>query len=166
MIGEEVNVRGWLHHVRRQGRLIFLVIRDPTGYVQAVIKPTIGKAFFKVAEKLTRETAVTAKGTIKEKGNEEEVYQNFFNGSPNLPTPIYSFSEEYVEKKGLWKIKRRSVFDLWKSEKLESLLTKDNAVLEDKTRLTCGYVKRLHLITHGAYSIPTNLSESGPLIIN
>lgn len=65
-IGEEVNVRGWLHHVRRQGRLIFLVIRDPTGYIQAVIRPTIGKSAFGVAEKLTRETAILAKGIIRE----------------------------------------------------------------------------------------------------
>ena len=64
-IGEEVDVRGWLHHVRRQGQLLFLVIRDHTGYVQAVVKPTIGESAFNVAEKLTRETAVTAKGIIR-----------------------------------------------------------------------------------------------------
>lgn len=65
-VGEEVHVRGWLHHVRRQGRLIFLVIRDHSGYVQAVVKPTIGESAFNIAEKLTRETAVIAKGVIKE----------------------------------------------------------------------------------------------------
>lgn len=66
MIGDEAWVRGWLHHVRRQGKLIFLVIRDPTGFVQAVVKPLIGEEKFKIAEKLTRETAVIAKGVIKE----------------------------------------------------------------------------------------------------
>ncbi len=65
-IGEEVHVRGWLHHVRRQGRLIFFVIRDATGYVQAVVRPTIGESAFGVAEKLTRETAVTVEGIINE----------------------------------------------------------------------------------------------------
>ncbi|UCG89919.1 MAG: asparagine--tRNA ligase [Candidatus Heimdallarchaeota archaeon] len=66
-VDERVQVRGWLHHVRRQGRLIFLVIRDPTGYVQAVVKPkSVGDTAFKVAEKLTRETAITAEGTVKE----------------------------------------------------------------------------------------------------
>lgn len=64
---ESVNVRGWLHHVRRQGQLIFLVIRDPSGFVQAVVKPkTIGETNFKVAEQLTRETAVIAEGIVKE----------------------------------------------------------------------------------------------------
>jgi asparaginyl-tRNA synthetase len=66
-IDESVNVRGWLHHVRRQGRLIFLVIRDPSGFVQAVVKPkTIGDTNFQVAEQLTRETAVIAEGVVKE----------------------------------------------------------------------------------------------------
>ncbi len=64
-IDEEISVRGWLHHVRRQGKLIFLVIRDPSGYVQAVVKPSIGELAFSIAEKLTRETAVTAKGIVK-----------------------------------------------------------------------------------------------------
>ncbi|UCG04059.1 MAG: asparagine--tRNA ligase [Candidatus Heimdallarchaeota archaeon] len=66
-VNETVNVRGWLHHVRQQGRLIFLVIRDPIGgYVQAVVKSkTIGEVAFKEAEKLTRETAVTAEGVVK-----------------------------------------------------------------------------------------------------
>ncbi|MFW9904362.1 MAG: asparagine--tRNA ligase [Candidatus Thorarchaeota archaeon] len=66
-IDESVNVRGWLHHVRHQGRLIFLVIRDHSGFVQAVVKPkTIGETNFSVAERLTRETAVIAEGIVKE----------------------------------------------------------------------------------------------------
>ncbi|MHA2303942.1 MAG: asparagine--tRNA ligase [Candidatus Hodarchaeales archaeon] len=65
-IGQEIWTRGWLHHVRRQGKLIFLVIRDPSGKVQTVVKPSIGESAFSIAEKLTRETAVTAKGTVKE----------------------------------------------------------------------------------------------------
>ena len=65
-IGEQVSVRGWLHHVRRQGKLTFLVIRDSTGYIQSVVKPASGEAATKVTKNLTRETAVTAKGVVKE----------------------------------------------------------------------------------------------------
>jgi asparaginyl-tRNA synthetase len=64
-VDKTVNVRGWLHHVRRQGKLIFLVIRDHTGFLQAVVKPNIGEKNFQVAEQLTRETAVTAEGIVK-----------------------------------------------------------------------------------------------------
>ncbi|MHA1977652.1 MAG: asparagine--tRNA ligase [Candidatus Hodarchaeales archaeon] len=65
-IGEQVTVRGWLHHVRRQGKLTFLVIRDSTGYMQSVVKPASGEDATKVAKNLTRETAVVAKGVVKE----------------------------------------------------------------------------------------------------
>jgi len=65
-IDDQVKIRGWLHHVRRQGKLNFLVIRDPTGYIQSIVKPSSGEAAFKVAQKLTRETAVIAEGVVKE----------------------------------------------------------------------------------------------------
>ena len=65
-IGEQVKIRGWLHHVRRQGKLNFLVIRDPTGYIQSIVKPSSGEDAFNVAQKLTRETAVIAEGVVKE----------------------------------------------------------------------------------------------------
>jgi asparaginyl-tRNA synthetase len=65
-IGDQVRIRGWLHHVRRQGKLNFLVIRDHTGYIQSIVKPSSGEEAFKVAKKLTRETAVIAEGVVKE----------------------------------------------------------------------------------------------------
>ncbi|MFX0174339.1 MAG: asparagine--tRNA ligase [Candidatus Hodarchaeota archaeon] len=65
-VGKKVKVRGWLHHVRRQGKLTFLVIRDPSGYVQAIVKPSIGEPSFSITKKLTRETAVIVEGIVKE----------------------------------------------------------------------------------------------------
>jgi asparaginyl-tRNA synthetase len=65
-IDNQVTVRGWLHHVRRQGKLTFLVIRDPSGFVQSVIKPASGEDTLAIAKKLTRETAVIASGVVKE----------------------------------------------------------------------------------------------------
>ncbi len=65
-LNQEVNVRGWLHHVRQQGKMTFLVIRDYSGYVQAVIKPKIKESSLDHIKKLTRETAVKIKGIVKE----------------------------------------------------------------------------------------------------
>ncbi|MHA1944970.1 MAG: asparagine--tRNA ligase [Candidatus Hodarchaeales archaeon] len=65
-IGDQVKIRGWLHHVRRQGKLNFLVIRDHSGYIQSIVKPQSGEKAFNVAQKLTRETAVIAEGVVKE----------------------------------------------------------------------------------------------------
>jgi asparaginyl-tRNA synthetase len=36
-VGQEVVVRGWLHNKRSSGKLRFLIVRDGSGYVQAVM---------------------------------------------------------------------------------------------------------------------------------
>lgn len=74
-IDKEITIRGWLHHVRRQGKLIFFVVRDPSGLVQAVAKQSgVGKEEFEKITQLTRETAVIAKGLVKE--DNRAPYQN------------------------------------------------------------------------------------------
>ena len=36
-VDEEVVVRGWLHNKRSSGKLRFLIVRDGSGYAQAVV---------------------------------------------------------------------------------------------------------------------------------
>jgi asparaginyl-tRNA synthetase len=36
-VGEEVSLRGWLHNRRSSGKLQFLIVRDGSGYAQAVV---------------------------------------------------------------------------------------------------------------------------------
>jgi asparaginyl-tRNA synthetase len=36
-VDEEVAVRGWLHNKRSSGKLRFLIVRDGSGYAQAVV---------------------------------------------------------------------------------------------------------------------------------
>jgi asparaginyl-tRNA synthetase len=35
--GEEVLVRGWIHNKRSSGKLQFLIVRDGSGFAQAVV---------------------------------------------------------------------------------------------------------------------------------
>src|SRR5690606_20888705 len=37
-IGEEVNLKGWLHNFRNLGKIGFLVLRDRSGYIQIVVE--------------------------------------------------------------------------------------------------------------------------------
>ena len=35
--GEEVTLKGWLHNRRSSGKIHFLIIRDGSGFIQAVM---------------------------------------------------------------------------------------------------------------------------------
>ena len=35
--GEEVTIKGWLHNRRSSGKIHFLILRDGTGFIQAVM---------------------------------------------------------------------------------------------------------------------------------
>ncbi|HEX9285580.1 MAG TPA: amino acid--tRNA ligase-related protein, partial [Nitrospirales bacterium] len=65
-VGQEVTVRGWLRHKRVGGKIAFLVVRDGTGDIQAVIsKAAVGEEAFALAGKLTQESALILTGTVQ-----------------------------------------------------------------------------------------------------
>ncbi len=66
-INEEVVIRGWIHHIRHQGKLIFIIIRDGSGFVQCVAKKGNLKSeeSFSQLTKLSREAALALKGIVK-----------------------------------------------------------------------------------------------------
>ncbi|MHC4077604.1 MAG: OB-fold nucleic acid binding domain-containing protein, partial [Planctomycetota bacterium] len=66
-VGEEVLVQGWLYNMRGKGKLHFLLVRDGSGIVQAVMfKNDISKADFEAASRLTQESSLRVIGTVKE----------------------------------------------------------------------------------------------------
>ncbi len=65
-VGQEATVRGWLRHKRVGGKIAFLVVRDGTGDVQAVVsKATVGEEAFALAGKLTQESSLVLTGTVQ-----------------------------------------------------------------------------------------------------
>ena len=36
--GKKVHLRGWVHRIRKQSKMVFVLLRDPSGVVQTVIK--------------------------------------------------------------------------------------------------------------------------------
>ena len=65
-VGEEVTVRGWLHNKRSSGKLRFLIVRDGTGYLQAVVfKKAVSEETFQTASDLTHESSFTVTGTVR-----------------------------------------------------------------------------------------------------
>ena len=65
--GQSATVRGWLYNRRSSGKIQFLIARDGTGYLQAVVVRTdVDPAVWDTAEKATQECSLTVTGTVRE----------------------------------------------------------------------------------------------------
>lgn len=65
-VGQEITLKGWVHHRRSSGRIHFLVVRDGTGFVQVVMgKNDVGEDIFRRADHLGQETSVIVTGTVR-----------------------------------------------------------------------------------------------------
>lgn len=64
--GEDVTIRGWLRHKRVGGKIAFLVVRDGTGDIQAVVsKAAIGPEVFDRTTALTQESSLIVTGKVR-----------------------------------------------------------------------------------------------------
>jgi len=65
-LGREVEIRGWLYHRRSSGKIHFLLVRDGTGILQAVMaKDEVTPQTFAAAGALTQESAVIVRGVAR-----------------------------------------------------------------------------------------------------
>lgn len=65
-VGKEVELRGWLYNSRFSGKLIFLIIRDGTGFCQCVVSlKDVGEEIFEKAKKLTLESSFMVRGMVR-----------------------------------------------------------------------------------------------------
>jgi asparaginyl-tRNA synthetase len=65
--GQEVRVQGWLHNKRSSGKLQFLIVRDGTGFAQAVVaKAAVPAEAWAAAEQMGQESALELTGRVKE----------------------------------------------------------------------------------------------------
>ncbi len=64
--GQEVTIRGWLHQRRSSGRIHFLIVRDGTGFIQAVMsRAATDEEAFRRADHLSQETSLAVTGTVR-----------------------------------------------------------------------------------------------------
>jgi asparaginyl-tRNA synthetase len=65
--GEEVLVRGWLHNKRSSGKLQFLIVRDGSGFAQAVVaKAAVPPEAWEAGEKAGQESSLEVTGRVRE----------------------------------------------------------------------------------------------------
>src|SRR3990172_3264570 len=64
--GQAVAVRGWVTTTRSSGKIAFVVLRDGTGSLQAVLsKKDVSDAAWEAFGKLTQETSLAITGTVR-----------------------------------------------------------------------------------------------------
>jgi len=65
-VGEPVRVAGWVTTIRSSGKIAFVVLRDGTGYLQAVVsKRDVSDEVWGATTGLTQETSLLASGTVQ-----------------------------------------------------------------------------------------------------
>ncbi len=57
---QEISIRGWIYRKRQGKNLIFLLVRDSSGFIQCTVKKN--SLAWVEAEKITIESSLTLKG--------------------------------------------------------------------------------------------------------
>src|SRR3989441_2911763 len=119
LIGRTVAVRGWVMTTRSSGKIAFVVLRDGTGYLQAVLsKNDVPAAAWSAVGALTQETSVEVTGTVRADsrapgggGVELQVTDLHIRGaSTDFPiTPKEHGTAFLFEHRHLWLRSRRQV---------------------------------------------------------
>ncbi|HEU5260893.1 MAG TPA: asparagine--tRNA ligase [Gemmatimonadales bacterium] len=66
LVGRTVTVRGWVMTTRSSGKIAFVMIRDGTGYLQAVLsKKDVSDAAWEASGTLAQETSLAVTGTVR-----------------------------------------------------------------------------------------------------
>ena len=65
-VGQPVSIRGWVTHVRSQGKVAFIVMRDGSGSLQCVlVKNAVAPAVWERFSQLTVETSIAVTGEVR-----------------------------------------------------------------------------------------------------
>jgi asparaginyl-tRNA synthetase len=118
--GETVTIRGWVHRHRSSGGIVFAVVRDSTGVLQATVKNDEAKDdAFEAADEVGLEASVIVTGTVAEDdrapGGYELKTRDFRVHGPSEDFPIYEDqSVSYLlDKRHLW-LRSREMTDTMK----------------------------------------------------
>ena len=64
--GQVVTLRGWLYNKRKSGKLQFLILRDGSGFIQAVaFKKDVDEATWEAASEANQESSLLVTGTVR-----------------------------------------------------------------------------------------------------
>ena len=138
-IGKVVNLCGWVDRRRDHGGVIFIDLRDHSGFMQITINPEDGETLFKQAEILRNETVIKVNGIINERPK-DSINANIVTGElelkvldlqilnkikNNLPFPVSV--HDYENTKEELRLKYRYL-DLRRGKLLQNLKTRHKII--------------------------------------
>lgn len=89
--GATVRMKGWLHNRRSGGKLQFLIFRDGTGFMQAVIsKADVPETVWELAKSLTQESSIVLEGAVRKDPRAPGGYELTVTG-----VELYQLAEEF-----------------------------------------------------------------------
>jgi asparaginyl-tRNA synthetase len=75
-VGQAVTLRGWLYASRSSGKLIFLQLRDGSGFAQCVVfKNDVSPELFELAKHLPQETSLELTGNVREHERQKGTFE-------------------------------------------------------------------------------------------
>ena len=103
--GKTVRLDAWAAVIRHQGKIVFLVLRDISGTMQAV---AFDKDLVKRLDELTPESVVSVTGSVKEAKQAPdgveiavESYEVLSTSHPELAIPVHEKAGETSQEKHL-----------------------------------------------------------------
>jgi len=90
-VGSEVELMGWIYNRRSSGSIQFLILRDGSGFIQAVVaKDEVTPEEFDLCSSLTQESSVKLRGRVREDHRAPGGYELTVTG-----LDVFQVSEEY-----------------------------------------------------------------------
>ncbi|NHI89117.1 MAG: asparagine--tRNA ligase [Candidatus Thorarchaeota archaeon] len=112
--GKKVHLRGWVHRIRKQKKMVFVLLRDPSGVVQTVIKKTVvSEQEYADAEKMLIESLVTMEGVVKADSRAEGGYEiqvekfEVLHFAEEFPITEHQSTEFLNDNRHLWMRSRK-----------------------------------------------------------
>ncbi|NQT34689.1 asparagine--tRNA ligase [bacterium] len=114
-VGKTVEIAGWLYNKRSSGKLHFLILRDGTGLMQAVVsKMDVSEDAFNISAELTQECSLIVTGKVSEEPRSPGGYElhvtdvKLIGKAEDYPiTPKEHGTEFLLDRRHLWLRSRR-----------------------------------------------------------
>jgi len=112
--GKKVHLRGWVHRIRKQKKMVFVLLRDPSGVVQTVTKKdVVSEEEYAGALKMLVESLVTLEGKVKADSRAEGGYEvqvdalKVLHFAEEFPITEHQSTEFLNDNRHLWMRSRK-----------------------------------------------------------